>query len=230
MACLKSKNVGDIIRKAAQMYTFLWFPGVSFALVVEPPSEHAFIVDTPLNLLKKGDFADLPWVAFATEDDGLWFTSTFIRDNTTKILEEISERWDEVAPAMLDYHWIESKEQQTEISQKIRTHYFGEQPINRQNLKFLTNVFSDRYFRSGIAVAAQYQMKLAVFSFNFPLQYGFANSLSNLDDAYELGVCHGDDILLIYDNSIRKDKPFNDDEQKMSNRFFELYKAVSDPE
>lgn len=230
LACLKSKKAEDIVRKAAEMYTYLWFPGVSFALVVEPPSDHAFITDTPLNLLKKGDFANVPWLASVTEDDGLWFTATFVRNNSSKILEDINERWNEVAPLMFDYYWIESPEKQLTISQKIRKHYFGDQTINRANLKLLTKAFTDRYFRHGIAVAAKYQRKLNVYSFNFPLQYGFGGFLSNSENATDLGISHGDDLLLIYDNLLRKDKQFNDAEQKMSDLLIKMYKVISSDE
>lgn len=227
LSCLKTRNAGDIIRKSAQMYTYLWFPGVSFALVVEPPSDHAFMVDTPLNLLKKGEYDNVPWIALVTEDDGLWFTATFVRNNSTKILEDINERWDDVAPLMFDYYWLESREKQLEISQKIRKHYFGDGPINRENLKVLTKAFTDRYFRHGAAVAAQYQKKINVFSFNFPVEHGFGEFLSNSKNATDLGVSHGDDILLIYDNLLRKDKPFTDDERKMSDKLISIYKGVS---
>lgn len=227
LACLKSRKAGDVVRKAAEMYTYLWFPGVSFALVVEPPSDHAFIVDTPLKLLKKGDFANVPWLASVTEDDGLWFTATFVRNNSSKILEDINERWNEVSPLMFDYHWIESQEKQLTISRKIRQHYFKNRQINKENLKLLTKAFTDRYFRHGIAVAAKYQRKLNVYSFNFPLQYGFGGFLSNSENATELGISHGDDLLLIYDNLLRKDKPFNDAEQKMSDKLIKLYYMMS---
>lgn len=227
LQCLKSKDAGDIIRKAAELFTYLSFPAVSFVLVVEPPSDHAFMVDTPLNILKKGEFADIPWLASNTEHEGLWFTAPFIRDNSSAILDDINKRWDEVAPLLFDYYWLQSQEKQLDISKKIREHYFEDKPINMENFGILTKAFSDRWFRHGIAVAAKYQPKLnKVYVDNFPLQYGFSQFLSNLNDTH-LGVSHGDDLLLIYDNFLRKDLPFNDDEQKMSEKLISLYQMIS---
>lgn len=44
---------------------------IPFKPVVEPPSDEAFLTDTPANLFKDGKFQDVPWIVGVNQEDGL---------------------------------------------------------------------------------------------------------------------------------------------------------------
>jgi hypothetical protein len=47
-------------------------PFTPFGPVVEPPSEKAFISDTPYHIIANGQAADIPWLASVASHEGLY--------------------------------------------------------------------------------------------------------------------------------------------------------------
>lgn len=55
-------------------------------------------------------------------------------------MAEIDNKWNEIAPFLLDYYYTVAPERRNEVSQKIRKFYYGDQQISVQNYKPLVQV------------------------------------------------------------------------------------------
>lgn len=75
------------------------------------------------------------------------------------VLKELDEDWESIAPHLLQYYFTLPKEEHASVARKIRKHYFGEKPINRENVQILIHLVSDRLFAADAAKAAIAQAK-----------------------------------------------------------------------
>lgn len=156
--CLKTKPAADIVRTVKEFQPFLYNPFQVFGVVVEPDDEEhhhhhkrsdhehhhehhgkhndhhskAFLTDTPLNLIKSHEaHHGNGLIISATKDEGLYPAAQFIRK--PEYLGYINEHWNELAPIFLFYKDTIPAENLDEVSQKIKHHYLGDNPINEEN-------------------------------------------------------------------------------------------------
>lgn len=139
LPCLRTKPAKDLVMIAKNFQTFLSNPPAPFGVVVEPPSETAFLTDHPLNILKSGNFKKLPWMLSQSQDEGLYTISKEFFDD--EHLKTLDTKWKEHASLMLNYDGFRvDRSVKLSVAEKIREHYLGSASISKENFKDLIEV------------------------------------------------------------------------------------------
>lgn len=89
-------------------------------------------------------------------------------------------------------------------------------------MTFHFQMITDRLFKSGITGTAKLQYPHApvyFYVFRYSTKYSVSHYLSKSHKNY--GICHGDDVTLIYKTFLRTS--LNADEIVMTNHFLDLY-------
>ncbi|CAH1394570.1 unnamed protein product [Nezara viridula] len=196
--CLRDRPAEHIVGMTRHFLNWLYNPFSPYALVVEPPSHNAFLPDTPINLLLQGKAADVPILFTFDKDEGLYPGAEIV--GKTENLKEMSARWDELLPSVLDYNYAApSEESKLEISQKIKE-YYDVDLDTKEGVANFVNLLGDRLFLHGIIKAAKIHSNLyssPVYLYRF--SYMGENSFSvGFGGTKELGVCHADDIMYVF--------------------------------
>lgn len=85
----------------------------------------------------------------ATEDEGAsMFAGTIL--SVPKLITEMNADWENVAPKTFDYGKYLSKDEQTQVSEKLKQFYFGGSEISVDSAVPLTNVYSDEIILHGV--------------------------------------------------------------------------------
>ncbi|CRL06415.1 CLUMA_CG019612, isoform A [Clunio marinus] len=210
LECLRKKPAKDLVIVAKEFQPFLYNPFSPFGVTVEKQSREAFLIEHPETLLKKGSFKKIPWILSQTQDEGLYPAAEFYNDH---YLKEINDNWNELAPFILDFNGtICENDTKLQISEEIRQFYMKDQVIEKDSYDSLRDMITDRLYHHGAFKSLQYQSKYAsVFFYYFRAitNSGIAPDLVaigsnevkiNVPSEYLLGVSHGDDVFLIYNN------------------------------
>lgn len=145
LACLKEKPAEDIVRAVAHFQPFLYNPFSPFGVVVEPKHSGAFLSERPIDILRLRHYQELPWIASATEAEGLYPAGEFMRHDN--YLPEIDADWNEIMPFILDYNHTIPHERLNEISQKIREHYLGELVLDKNSFSKFVDVSFMKFYK-----------------------------------------------------------------------------------
>lgn len=94
--------------------------------------------DLPYNLIKQGKVNDVPLIISAVSEEGLYPAAEFQSDPT--LLDEIEQRWDELAPLILDYNFTAPVAEHANIAQKVKVEYLGNKPISQETYPNLVQV------------------------------------------------------------------------------------------
>lgn len=92
---------------------------------------------------------------------------------------------------------------------------------------FYFQIITDRLFVTGTQKSIKLQSKttsspIYMYYYKFPVIYGLEESMSKRD--IDLGIAHGDDIILYYDTPIRNSlHPLNDEEKLMQTKLIDFY-------
>ena len=247
LKCLKNQPAGDIVSSVALFLAYLYNPFSPFGVVVEPPSEHAFLLDFPSKLLEKGEIYKAPWIASATTDEGLYPAAEFV--SKEQYLPEIAKNWSTLAQHILDFNgtFIQQSEK-TKIAADIKKQYFENRPMTPKNFHDLTRVrriyslirllliliksnfqkklqmVSDRLYHYGISKAVQLQSTISptyFYFFQFKSQFALGEMLSG--GRTDLGIAHGEDVFLVFPVAERQKIPFNDEETSLEFKLMEMY-------
>ncbi|XP_046680494.1 esterase E4-like [Homalodisca vitripennis] len=197
--CLRSKPAKSLLLKTEELFMPWHFnPFSPFGPVVEKNSSEAFLDKDPYELLKEGNIKDAPWLTSMTTEEGLYPASTFLKNN--KLMKELDENWNKIAPHLLDYNNTVAKELQDEISDKIKKFYFGNKNISTAQTAELVRMLSDRLFAADIEKAARLHASVTsspvyFYSFSYRGTYSAGNFFCNCNDNW--GASHGDDLLYL---------------------------------
>lgn len=225
VACLKDKPAEDIVRAVGHFQPFQYNPFSPFGAVVEPKSDTAFLSDSPISIIERGETLNTPWLVSGTEAEGIYPAGEFMVD--IKYVEQLHKMWNELAPYVLDYNWTMSSDDQNALSERVRLHYLQSRAIDVDSLTDLIKMISDRMFLVGLQRAVRLQSErgktVYYYYFRFHSAYGLENVMSQRDDI-DLGVSHGDDVYLMYSTAVRLPKhQLNDDELVLQRKFLDLY-------
>lgn len=173
-----------------------------------------------------GLISPLPWIASVVSSDGLYPAAAFLKD--PKYLKQINDQWNESASHILDFDGTIDGVVKDNISNKIKTHYFGNKSISEKSFFELEQMMTDRIFIVDVkkAVRLQSSVNLApvyLYYYKYPSKTGLAQVMSKRD--YGFGTCHGDDVYLFHKNSLRP--ALTEPETKMSNNFVKLYDSFA---
>jgi carboxylesterase type B len=139
LKCLKEKPVEDLTVIAKHFQPFLYNPFSPFGVVVESNHKNAFISEHPLNILEKGRFKKIPWLLSQVKDEGTYPSGEFYKDEKT--LQEIDEKWEELAPHILDFDGLsKDKKLKRKVADMIRKFYLQDKKISRKNFQAFNDV------------------------------------------------------------------------------------------
>ncbi|XP_052862415.1 esterase-5B-like [Anopheles cruzii] len=231
LRCLRQRPAEDIVRQVPFFLDYLYNPFTPFGVVVERQSKansRPFLPDHPTVLSKKGKLTKVPLVLSVAQAEGVYPAAEFI--SNPKYLQDIDEHWHELLPSILDYKTaVPDPKQRFELSTAISQQYFGnDRKLSPDNYHKLVSILSNRLFVEGITRTAkllQPHLPVYFYYFNFKTVYGLGELLSGTDN--NLGVAHGDDMLLIFPSDFRDDHPYSDEELKVVSNFLTLYDTFS---
>lgn len=144
-------------------------------------------------------------------------------------LSLINDNWNESAPHILDFDGtVEDSVIKDDISNRIKTQYFGNSSIDEKSFFELEQMLTDRLFVVDVKKAVRLQSSLNLapvysYYYKFPSKVGLAQGLANRD--FDFGTCHGDDVFLIYKNALRP--ILTEPETRMSQNFVTLYESFA---
>uniref|UniRef100_A0A2A4J4W2 Carboxylesterase type B domain-containing protein n=1 Tax=Heliothis virescens TaxID=7102 RepID=A0A2A4J4W2_HELVI len=98
----------------------------------------AFLTESPLSILKSGNYRKLPVLYGFSEMEGLTRIGFF---DIWK--HKMNEKFSDFLPADLKF---ESDEEREEVASKIKKFYFGEKPVGNDNILKYVDFFSDVMF------------------------------------------------------------------------------------
>lgn len=226
--CLKEKPAEDIVRTVPHFQPYLYNPFSPFAPVVEPNLPRAFLIQKPIEILRDHKFQELPWLASATQAEGLYPAGEFMRHE--EYLPLMERDWNHVLPHILDYNYTVASDRLNEVSQLIKEHYLGDKPLTKETFKQFVDIISDRLYKHGLAKAIKIQGQFAstfFYHFNFKTVYGDGEDMSQKNE--NLGVAHGEDVYLLYSTEdIRGSiRPYTENERKMIELLLDMYLTFS---
>uniref|UniRef100_A0A1L8DJ96 Carboxylic ester hydrolase n=1 Tax=Nyssomyia neivai TaxID=330878 RepID=A0A1L8DJ96_9DIPT len=213
--CLKSKPADKVVQGARLFMPWLYNPFSPFGVVIEKKGSRPFLTEHPEDLMRTGKVAQLPWIVSLTDSEGLYPVGDFV--NPPSKLEELNEKWNELAPALLDFQGTVAEKDQETVAQIVRQFYLKKEEINEDTVPKLTNIFSDRLFDSGISLSARIhgqkiQSPVYLVYYTYQAIYGVHHAFA---PEFEFkGAGHGDEVLIMYKTPIRAE-PLTVDEEEI---------------
>ena len=98
----------------------------------------AFLTESPLNILKKGEYKKLPVLYGFANMEGLFRVNFF-----EFWKHKMNEKFSDFLPADLKF---ESEAVREAVANKIKNFYFGDKPVGNDNILGYVNFFSDVFF------------------------------------------------------------------------------------
>ncbi|CAH0390833.1 unnamed protein product [Bemisia tabaci] len=199
--CLRYRPALQIVKLLATplFMPYHYNPYSPFGPTVEMAGTEPFLSQSPYELLKSGQVKDIPWLASVTSEEGLYPTSNFVANAT--ILSEIEERWDELAPHLLDYNYTIPQEKKVEVGRKIKNFYLKGKPVSPDTTSELTQMFGDRLYVVHVERAARLQAKsntapVYFYRFTYRGKHSYSEMMS-WGSTENFGVSHGDDTAYV---------------------------------
>ncbi|XP_058055240.1 venom carboxylesterase-6-like [Anopheles bellator] len=230
LECLRNRAAEDIVRQVATLQDFLYNPFSPLGVVVEkrgPRNPEPFLSEHPLALTRKGKFSRVPLLLSVTEAEGLYPAAEFA--SNASYLQQIDKRWNELLPSILDYKYAVTDQQWRDaLSTGIRVHYLGSEDLHEQNYRQFVKMISNRLFFAGVTEMVKLmQRHISVYLYfdQYKAVYGLGEAMSGSNA--NLGIAHGEDLLLILPSSIRNGMPYTGEEMEMVSKFVDLYESFA---
>lgn len=172
------------------------------------PGVESVLSDLPYNLITNKP-KNIPLMYSSTDREGLFF----INDETNETLKQINQR-----TLFADDLIFASKNEENELSQKVKEYYFGKEAISHKTIMKLSELYTHLYFETPAIFEAEKMARTIdapVYSFQFTYSGG-RNFVKLALTKYpnEIGACHGDDLLYIF-NGLMWPYRINDKDQVM---------------
>ncbi|KAI4466390.1 carboxylic ester hydrolase [Holotrichia oblita] len=204
--CLRKIPARDLVNAVNVFRQFIksepltpYFPAIEEKSAGNP---EPFITEQPVDIIKKGDFHNVPWMIGVVSNEGILRSAPFVRqeDVRLKINKDFDQLKDMLAirlsvePGLIDSFWTDVKE----------FYFKGKDNLNdTKAITGLTNVYGDRAFIYPTYQSMQLHKQMGhkhIFAYNFNYRgkysYGdlFAGTNNNLLN-YKWGVSHCDDLI-----------------------------------
>ncbi|XP_059613338.1 venom carboxylesterase-6-like [Phlebotomus argentipes] len=225
--CLKKKPAEEVVRSAKLFFPWLYNPFSPFGVVVEKSGSLPFLTEHPEVLLRTGKINHLPWVVSLTDAEGLYPVADFV--NPPSRLDELNSRWEELAPAVMDYAGTVALKDQPSVAKFIRKVYFETENISEENLEKVVKMVGDRLFDAGISLSARLHAEFAkapvyLIHFTYPSLFGLQRVFA---PSYKFkGAGHAEENMIIYKTPLRK-LPLGTHEKIMVQLYSEFFISVT---
>ncbi|XP_069678766.1 uncharacterized protein [Periplaneta americana] len=155
-------------------------------------SGEIFLPDSPMNLINKGKFLEVPYMTGVNSEEGIILTK--VLRHLSRLLSSVVDVFEVTLPLFIGQKIPRARE----MAQSVQQRYF----TNDSLLLNYINVLTDLLFVNGVYCTAQKQTYLSdapiyVYEFSFD---GTANVLKRMiyDGAALPGACHGDEITYLF--------------------------------
>lgn len=195
--CLRSRPALAIADSLKNFLPWRYNPFTPFGPTVETGGTERFLTDLPENL----PIQNVPLLFSFTEDDGLYPAAEFVSNEET--LVDIESNWDEILPFILDYNYTISDELlRSEIAQKIKKFYFGNNTVSVNTKNEVVKMMTDRLFQEPVARTARHLASINTspvyfYEFSYRGKYSLSDKYSTSGSSQGMGVSHGDDTMYV---------------------------------
>uniref|UniRef100_A0A336MAE2 Carboxylic ester hydrolase n=1 Tax=Culicoides sonorensis TaxID=179676 RepID=A0A336MAE2_CULSO len=200
-----------------------------FGVVLEqdPTNDNPFLSEKPEEIIKKGAVQKLPLIISGVRDEGYYPGAKFLAH--PEIFDEINTKFDNVLPSILGFPaFSEENNKVLGITKIIRERYLGKVPVKQETFEYFVKILTDYLYLSGFHKAIDQLspiMPTYVYGFDYKTTYGFGEAISGQNKSK--GIAHGEDIVLIYDTSVRKNHPFTLEEQTVMGHLLDIYESFA---
>ncbi|XP_068897838.1 venom carboxylesterase-6-like isoform X2 [Tenebrio molitor] len=224
--CLRQRPARQIVAAVKELQPWMYNPFVVFGPVVDSWSSNPVLPDHPLNLIKKGQVSDLPWIVSVTDFEGLYPAVDFVQK---EYLKEIDARWNELMPFILDYNDTVDSTLLDEVSQKIRKHYLHDQKLDQSNFVDFVQIFSDRFalldtHKSAKLQASVVKSPVYFYLFSYRGAHYWYETFAERQEDY--GASHSEDTSFIL-KTPDVDSTSTEEDRRMIEIFVEMFTSFA---
>jgi len=210
MECLQNIDDGFEILKADNY-------GSTYANTDEVLGDESFLPDFPRNILESGEMNKVDLIIGVNKDEGLHVIIDLLMDpmNDTNYAK-VRDDWETFGPFMLfDQHEEDVTEQVIEYSNQVAEFYLsgGIQNYKYENIQGIVNMYSDSWYWYTMDDWARLAIQNNLNTFQYVFSYDSLFSLlflAGVPDPTNYGVCHGDEISLLFGGALSSVLPSND--------------------
>ncbi|XP_011297876.1 uncharacterized protein [Fopius arisanus] len=217
--CLRTKPAEEIIEISQSWLLVESILLPHFKPVIEPEHPGAFFIEEPLDTLRNGRMADVPWLNGVNANEGSLAVAPLFGLQGSQGVQFIDQQFSAIIPYILIFDESCSPEQQQDVAAKLRRFYFGDQRIDELTRFNLIDLNSDAYFMYGHAVSVKESLKhLKSPIYYYYFQYKSSWSWSKLlgDATRDYGVCHADDLQYLFPiRDVKAPSPYSDEDYQM---------------
>ncbi|TDG45844.1 hypothetical protein AWZ03_007699 [Drosophila navojoa] len=230
--CLQSKNASEIVRAVRRYFLVDYVPVNPFGPVVEPvDAPEPFLTQYPIDIIKSGKFAQVPWLVSHTKEDGGYNAAALLikQPNGRELIHQLNNRWYELAPHFLFYrNSMKTIDEMDDYSRDLRQRYLGNQKFSVENYLLVQRLFTDMFFINETLRTIDLQRQhrgspIYYYVYDNPAERGIAHQLSSRDDIH-FGTVHGDDYALMFDKTISRPRA---DKKIISNHFLSMLEGFA---
>ncbi|KDR06604.1 venom carboxylesterase-6-like [Zootermopsis nevadensis] len=227
--CLRNRPARQIVEQVKHFQVWMYNPFSPFGPTVETAGSNPFLTKHPVDLLLEGKVHDVPWITSATTEDGLYPAADWVGNEKT--LEELNERFDELAPFIFDYNYTVSADRKKYVVARIRDHYLQGRPVTPETTQEIIQMCTDRLFllpgaQSAKLQAAVNKSPVYFYLFGYRGKHSFSEIMSGTTTNF--GVSHLDDTGYIFDFDFKTDE--TEEDRNMSELLLDIWMAFAKTE
>ncbi|KAK4880603.1 hypothetical protein RN001_008749 [Aquatica leii] len=213
--CLRKVSAEDIIIQTNKFPEFNYDPSIPFKPTIEQPHENAFITQHPLEIIKKGKMANVPFMTGVTRDDGAMKSAAIYNDSS--LVERLNNNFNKYLPMVLDYDQLYINQSTDKYTNAIKKFYLNDKDLYNSAKSGLTDMITDALFfypaRSVSVLHAKHSKKPVYF---YLFEYRGSTSVSTYfgDPEHDYGVAHCDDLIYLLSSDVVVLNP-NEEDKKM---------------
>ncbi|PNF42088.1 Esterase FE4 [Cryptotermes secundus] len=170
---------------------------VFFKPTAEVENQDVFLPAEPADLITLGKFHEVPFLTGVNSSEGL----LCLREVMAKpaVLKKYDNDFEILLPSNLNLERNTPKSK--EAAQKIKSFYFGDQPVSQETLSQYVDLSSDAWFVTGVHTtaklhAARSGAPVYLYQFSFDGELGFMKRI--LGACRFPGVCHADELGYLF--------------------------------
>lgn len=192
-SCLKTKEASEIVSAVQKFLVIGYVPFTPFGPVVEPAdATDPFLLQMPVDVIRSGQFAAVPWLTTYTKEDGGFNAAMLLEKqaNGKELIDEMNTRWTELAPDFFLYRLsAKSREEMDQRSLELKQKYLGDRPFSVETYWDVQQMFTDLLFRDSVKEIIQLYQEhgkspLYVYVYDNPAEFGLAHWLAKRNDIF----------------------------------------------
>ncbi|XP_063991353.1 uncharacterized protein LOC135169897 [Diachasmimorpha longicaudata] len=199
LECLRTKNASTITIQPTNWQVFVGSPKVLWRPVKESNYSGAFLTDEPGELIKRREFAKVPWLSGTNTNEGSMLTSDIYSPPNHENVKRLNDEFGKLIPITLEMDPDCPKASLEIILRTISQYYLGNKTIDESNRMNLTDMYSHGLFQfPGVTAAKEHATSSTAYFYRFGYRSPNHISMIPYDPDRDYGVSHGDDLLYLF--------------------------------